>query len=693
MSDPSPETVVAPPLSARLDDWPRLPGYDVLGLAGRGGMGSVYQARQLGLDRIVAVKVLPAGTDPRIVARFAAEARSAASLKHAHIAAIYDVSGDAAQPYYVMEYARHGTLADRLAGRPQPPRDAAVLIADIADAVQHCHDQGLIHRDLKPANILLADADGQVVPKISDFGLVKRTGADEAKLTKTGEILGTPSYMAPEQASGVCTNVGPAADIYALGTVLYECLTGRPPFVAAEPMQVVLQLLADDPLRPRMLEPAIPRDLETIALKCLEKLPRKRYLRAADLAADLRHWLAGEPIVARPASRTERTWKWARRRPWQAAALAACAALILGSITAAILLNRKARELADVNEGLVKSKAETDRMLEVMLASLDKYYFSLSDNLRDLPRGEKLRREVIEEARATLRKIETIRPNDPTLREFQAHSWLKLGDIELKDDRVEEARDAFDRARELFAALAKAYPGALQYRVNEAKATFRAAQARKQLGTAGTATMFAAAIDAAESLYIEAPNDAGVLNIAAVAASERFQIALIAQSPDMDAHLKHVVDLRRRRAALLADDPAAVAESAAAELVWGELLLAQGKPVEAEATVRAARDRLRAQDGDSIAFRRLHVHASQLLARLAVKRSDFAAAAAAHREIVAMLRRTASDRPGAAAPQRELIQALRELSRSASAAGEVKESRDARDEAERRQKNLPEPQP
>ena len=667
MSDPSPETVVAPPLSARLDDWPRLPGYDVLGLAGRGGMGSVYQARQLGLDRIVAVKVLPAGTDPRIVARFAAEAPQRGQPEaRSH-------RGDLRRE----RRRRPAVLRDGVC----PPRHSrGPARGSAATPARRCgpHRRHRRRRSALPRP--------RPDPPRSEAG-------QHSALTKTGEILGTPSYMAPEQASGVCTNVGPAADIYALGTVLYECLTGRPPFVAAEPMQVVLQLLADDPLRPRMLEPAIPRDLETIALKCLEKLPRKRYLRAADLAADLRHWLAGEPIVARPASRTERTWKWARRRPWQAAALAACAALILGSITAAILLNRKARELADVNEGLVKSKAETDRMLEVMLASLDKYYFSLSDNLRDLPRGEKLRREVIEEARATLRKIETIRPNDPTLREFQAHSWLKLGDIELKDDRVEEARDAFDRARELFAALAKAYPGALQYRVNEAKATFRAAQARKQLGTAGTATMFAAAIDAAESLYIEAPNDAGVLNIAAVAASERFQIALIAQSPDMDAHLKHVVDLRRRRAALLADDPAAVAESAAAELVWGELLLAQGKPVEAEATVRAARDRLRAQDGDSIAFRRLHVHASQLLARLAVKRSDFAAAAAAHREIVAMLRRTASDRPGAAAPQRELIQALRELSRSASAAGEVKESRDARDEAERRQKNLPEPQP
>ena len=320
---------------------PQIAGFEFLALAGRGGMGCVYKARHLALDRIVAVKLLPSGTDPRIIARFAEEARSTASLQHAHIAAIHDVCSDSARPYYVMEFAADGTLANRLAGRPQPAREAAILIADLADAVQYCHDRGLIHRDLKPANILLAEDAGQVVPKISDFGLVKRTGPDEAKLTKTGEILGTPSYMAPEQASGMFTNIGPAADIYALGAIFYECLTGRPPFVGTDPMQVVLPLLSDDPLRPRILEPAIPRDLETIAMKCLEKPPRKRYRRAADLASDLRRWLAGEPIVARPASAFERTGKWARRRPWQAAALAAGFALVAGSIAGQSCLTRK----------------------------------------------------------------------------------------------------------------------------------------------------------------------------------------------------------------------------------------------------------------------------------------------------------------------------------------------------------------
>ena len=691
MSGPADDTGDHP--GAVPDSLPRLPGYEVLALAGRGGMGSVYKARHLALDRIVAVKLLSAGTDPRFVARFAEEARSTASLKHAHIAAIYDVNGDSERPYYVMEYAAHGTLADRLAGRPQPVREAAILLAQLADAVQYFHDCGFIHRDLKPANILLADDSGQVVPKISDFGLVKRTGPEEAKLTKTGEILGTPSYMAPEQASGVFANVGPAADIYALGAILYECLSGRPPFVGTDPMRVLLQLLGDDPLRPRLLAPSVPRDLETIVLRCLEKLPRKRYLRAADLAADLRRWLAGEPIVARPASVLERAWKWTRRRPWQAAALAAGIALVAGSITAALLLDRKAREIESVNEGLVRSKGETDRMLGITLVALEKYYFGMSDKLLDLPRGEKLQREVVDQARATIRQIEAIRPDDPTLREFQAHSWLKLGKIDLRDDRLADAREAFERARELFAALVEANPEVRSYRVNQNTATFHAAQVRKQLGEEGASAMFAAAIEAADALYAEAPDDADVLLLAAVAASERFQTALAAQSPEAETHLKRVVELRRRRAAILANDSTAIAETVSAELVWGEWLVVKGQPADAEATVTAARDRLRGQAGDSVALRRLHVLASQSLARLAEKRADFTAAVAAKREIVEMLRRAVADRPGAAAPLRDLIEALQELSRVAIAAGDPATSRDARSEIEKRRKGLTEQPP
>jgi hypothetical protein len=632
--------------------------------------------------------MLSANTDPRLLARFTTEVRSTASLKHAHIATIYDVNGDAPQPYYVMEYALLGTLADRLAGRPYPPREAAEILADLAEAVQYCHDQGWIHRDLKPANVLLTDIDGRVVPKISDFGLVKRTGSEEAKLTKTGEVLGTPSYMAPEQAGGVTTIIGPAVDVYALGAILYECLTGRPPFIGTEPVQVVLQVIGKDPLRPRWLEPAIPKDLETIALKCLEKAPRKRYARAADLSADLRHWLAGEPIAARPTPHVERAWTWTRRRPWQATALVACAALLVGSVIAAVVFDRKARELSDTNGKLVRSKSEADRMLDVVLVALDKYYFDLSDQLQDIPRGEKLRREVIDQARVTVRKIETLRPNDPALRVFQAQSLLKLGAIELQDDHVAEARDAFDRASELFGELAQSNPEYRPYRVKEATATFRAAQARQLLGEAGAAELLASAMAAADSLYRDAPEDADVLLLAAVAASERFKSALAAGKQEAQTYLQQTVDFRRHRATLLANDPAALAESVSAELVWGEWLVVKGKPAEAEATIRAALNRLKERGTDSIAYRRLQVLALQSLSRIAEKRSDFTAAMAAHQDIVTLQRQIVEDRPGASAPKRDLIAALREYARAAEAAGKADESRKARDEAERIQNNL-----
>ena len=683
-------TIMGTPRRPASGDLPEIPGFEVLELAGRGGMGSVFKAKQIGLDRIVAVKMLPASCDPRMIERFIAEARSAGSLNHPHIAAIYDVGGDFSHPFYVMEYAEHGTLSGRLAGQPQPPRETASLLALLAEAVQHCHDHGLIHRDLKPANVLLAVTEGRTVPKISDFGLVKRT-QDQSKLTYTGEILGTPSYMAPEQASGVFSNIGPGADIYALGAILYECLTGRPPFIGAEPMQVVMQLLAEDPLPPRILERTIPRDLETIALKCLEKSPRKRYHRAEDLAIDLRRWLAGEPILARPASRLERTWKWIRRRPWQTAALAASAIVIVGSITSAILLDRKAYELARANETLLHSKAETDRMLEVALASLDKYYFGLSENLQDLPGAEKIRRDVINQARGTLEKIEEIRPNDPALREYQAYSWLKLGTIDLQEERMAPAREAFDRAHVLFASLSASQPDQLQFRVKKTLASFRSAQARQHLGEASAQEHFDSAIAAAEKLYEEASGDADVLLVAAAGASERFKAAIAKNSPKADVHLMRVVELRRRRAALLMNDPAALAESISAELIWSNMLSRQGKLAEAEATLQAACDRARDRAGKSIAFSRLQLLALQELARLAEKRTDFPAAASTYNEVVGLQRRALANRPKAAGPRRDLIDTLLELGRVSRLAELPESAKGAFEEARKLAGELPEP--
>jgi WD40 repeat protein len=313
-----------------------LPGYDVLDELGRGGMGVVYKARQTGLNRLVALKMIPAGAGaiPQTRARFRAEAVAAGRLQHPHIVQIHDIGEHRGQPYFSLELVEGGTLAQKLAGQPQPAGDAARLVETLARAVYHAHQHGIIHRDLKPANILLS-ADG--APKISDFGLAKSL-EDESSQTRTGTIVGTPGYMAPEQASGSLSAVGTGADIYALGVILYEMLTGRPPFCARTPLDTLELVRTQEPVPPRRLQPATPRDLETICLQCLAKEPHKRYASALDLADDLARFRAGQPIQARPVHALERGWRWCRRNPVPAALLA-CVALLLVVIAAGASLD------------------------------------------------------------------------------------------------------------------------------------------------------------------------------------------------------------------------------------------------------------------------------------------------------------------------------------------------------------------
>jgi eukaryotic-like serine/threonine-protein kinase len=266
-------------------DLPRIPGYDVEALLGRGGMGIVYKARHLRLNRFVALKKLSTGaySGPHERARFQREAETVAGLWHANIVQVYDVGDHEGWPYFTMELLEGGSLAQALAGTPQPARQAAALLATLAEAVQVAHRAGIVHRDLKPANILLS-ADG--TPKVADFGLARHFD-EEPALTLSGAWIGTPSYMGPEQVIGKAGTIGPAADIYALGALLYEMLTGRPPFRGETATETERQVVAEEPVPPGRLNPKVPRDLETICLKCLHKDPDRRYATAAALAEDL----------------------------------------------------------------------------------------------------------------------------------------------------------------------------------------------------------------------------------------------------------------------------------------------------------------------------------------------------------------------------------------------------------------------
>jgi regulator of sirC expression with transglutaminase-like and TPR domain len=307
-----------------------VPGYEILGELGRGGMGVVYKARQTAANRLVALKMILAGAHAGAddLARFRTEAQAIARLQHPHVVQIHEVGEHDGLPFFSLEFCPRGSLSKKLGGTPLPPREAAALVEKLAHGMHAAHQKGVIHRDLKPANVLLGE-DG--TPKITDFGLAKKL--DEAGQTASGAIMGTPSYMAPEQAGGKSREIGSATDVYALGAILYECLTGRPPFKAATALDTILQVMADDPVPPSQLNARTPRDLEIICLKCLRKEPGKRYGSALALAEDLHRFLGGEPIQARRVSAGERGLKWARRRPAQAALAAAL--LVAAAATAA----------------------------------------------------------------------------------------------------------------------------------------------------------------------------------------------------------------------------------------------------------------------------------------------------------------------------------------------------------------------
>jgi hypothetical protein len=312
----------------------RFGAYEILDEVGRGGMGVVYRARQQGLDRTVAVKVLLAGphAGAEALARFRDEARAIARLRHPNIVQIHEVGEQDGCPYFALEYVEGGSLERRLNGAPWPAAPAARLAETLARAVHEAHRLGVVHRDLKPANVLLT-ADG--TPKVTDFGLAKFVagpGQEPAEVgrTQTTAVVGTPSYMAPEQATGK-RHVGPGADVYALGAVLYELLTGRPPFRGETALDTLRQVAADEPVPPRRLNPRVPRDLATVCLRCLRREPAGRYPSALALAEDLRRFLDGRPVAARPVGPAARLGRWCRRNPALAGAggLAATALLVL----------------------------------------------------------------------------------------------------------------------------------------------------------------------------------------------------------------------------------------------------------------------------------------------------------------------------------------------------------------------------
>jgi tetratricopeptide (TPR) repeat protein/tRNA A-37 threonylcarbamoyl transferase component Bud32 len=436
--------------------------YELLKEIARGAMGVVFKARQRSLGRVVALKMILAGSlaSEQEVQRFYAEAQAAARLDHPGIVPVYEVGEVGGQPYFSMGFVDGESLAQRLSRGPLAPREAARLVMAVAQAVQFAHERAVIHRDLKPGNILV---DVKNVPRVTDFGLAKRVegGSD---LTATGQILGTPSYMAPEQAAGKSASVGPPADIYALGAVLYCTLCGRPPFQAAGVVETLRQVVERDPVLPRQLNPSVDRDLEIICLKCLEKDPAARYRSAADFAAELQRFLNGEPIQARRIGPVRRAWRWCKRKP-VVAALCAASLLTVCAVTSTMVLAQRAREaraMADVvrrfETGLKNPALNSDYLgeMERVVAELERIapadaaearrrlYRTFGDAVRDATHRPRLDSAAVVEIQSA---IDALRSRSDKLQgELQNDLRQRLGQWEP----VVELAPPFGNLREVF---------------------------------------------------------------------------------------------------------------------------------------------------------------------------------------------------------------------------------------------------
>jgi len=441
-------------------------GYSILRELGRGGMGVVYEAIQLSLNRHVALKMIRggayAGTSER--ERFRHEAEAVARLQHPNIVQIHEVGESAGLPYFALEYISGGTLSNRLRERPLPPTEAAALCRILAGAIHAAHQAGIVHRDLKPGNVLLLP-DG--TPKITDFGLAKSLEGKPGD-TKSGQVLGTPSYMSPEQARGD-RSVGPAADVYALGAVLYEMLTGRPPFLADNTIATLDLVLRAEPVPPSRFNRSVPRDLETICLKCLQKEPLRRYVSAQEFADDLGRFLAGVPVRARPVGSFTHALRWCRRNPGVTAA-AVTVVFVLAVATAvsasAAIKERRAAELAK------RRTADAEANYQRAKRAVDDLFVAVSEGrLRNIPGAQPIRKDLLRLALTYYQEFLAERSEDATNREAIAGTYTKVamivGEVETAEAAVHwhekavaswrelvlESTDRVDYGRELAGAL------------------------------------------------------------------------------------------------------------------------------------------------------------------------------------------------------------------------------------------------
>lgn len=462
---------------------PLFPGYDVLEVLGAGGMGIVYKARQHAPSRIVALKTFHGVDASREVReRFVAEANAVARLQHPNIIQIFEVGEHAGRRFLALEFVDGMTLSRILNRKPQPPALAAEVVELLSRAIDHAHRAGILHRDLKPGNVLVPKASASESSnepcfdfsrlKIADFGLAKDLAAPDGP-TQLGDVLGTPSYMAPEQASGIQKSLSAAVDIYALGAILYEMLTGNPPFLGSSSAETVVQVLSKDPVPVRQLRPDCPLDLETICLKCLEKSPAKRYQSAADLAGDLHRYRTHQPILARPAGLAERLLKWGKRNP--AYATMAVSAVVVGFslIVAGVLYGMQLRRHNDRLKKLAESERQAHQRATMNFRIAGETVTEMRDiaanDLSHVPNLDPTRRVILQKALNLQRQLLQQDVANPATKNDVAIAARRTGEIYVLLGDLNAADEHFRQAVQLHRELAEQFPNEPDFRLEWAQ--------------------------------------------------------------------------------------------------------------------------------------------------------------------------------------------------------------------------------
>ncbi len=602
VSEAAPDVVLSKRASLRSELAPPkpIPGYQIKGILGRGGMGVVYLAQQDKIDRPVALKMILSGghADQGMLDRFQAEAKAIGRFQHENIVRIYDMGSHEGSPYFSLEFVDGKSLSDYLNGKPIEPADAARLMEPIARAMKYAHDAGVIHRDLKPANVLLTR---EGVPKVTDFGLAKEFESDQ-QLSVAGSIVGTPAFMAPEQARGA-DNVGPLSDVYGLGAMLYCMLTGRPPFQGAKATDTLIQVIRNEPVEPIKLQPNIPKDLETICLKCLQKDPAARYADAGALAEDIARFSRGEPINARPISRTERIWRWCKRNPTIATASAIAASLGLivmigGPISAAVIWSQKkeviaAKDLAEVNAKEAKLNEETAKAAKLVadknadaaslqeknaIDALKSMVFVVQGKMAGQANLLPLRQELLKTVENGLARMEKNENSAAERNMIRAGIHSRLGDINMQLGVPAKAHAEFAKCLAVFEELEKT--GELPYaQKNKSKIHQMLGDAARQEGRYTEAHQaHRQSLEIRRQWVAEKVDDAEAIDALATSLGKLGSLAQVrGDLPAAEQFMKEALTVRDGQYRQHTNDGLARAELQGAKLVLAKIEFQQGE--------------------------------------------------------------------------------------------------------------------